>query len=318
MRILISFAIIFMGFFSSQAVAWEWWNRHGLAPLYHLRNDSITDHFYTTSTQQRDLAQSCCGFTYVGVTAWVPVASYYDDVGLWEPVQYSASKFRRFWKGQPQQEHFYTTKHSDASYVLANGWVDEGHEGYLYSSSSFAEGLLPLYRLNKFNPSNSDLVHFYTLSVFERDSLVAQGWGYDGVEGYAYPAPAVAPSKVPGYYFNKVSKEMYVSVPSSAGGGDGFPSADEYMCAGQVEVYINGQFVKKVNDWQFYHILPGTFNSVGCASRYPIPYQFNSNTTYQVRLEFGGARGMFTLSTRNYGYPSTLYPSSRTVSLKVD
>jgi hypothetical protein len=92
---------------------------------------------------------------------------------------------KRFFKGAPQIEHFYTTSAADESDVLANGWVYERVEGYLYPSQKL--GTVPLHRLNRWYPATSDLEHFYTTSDATKNTYLQQGWAYDGIAGYACP-----------------------------------------------------------------------------------------------------------------------------------
>jgi len=143
-------------------------------PLYQTHNPYVTDYFYTISPSERDISIMYSGYTYHGIAAAL------------ESVQVAGTlPFQRFYKGPPQREHFYTSSSAEVSYVLANGWVYESVEGYIYTSQQ--PGTMPFYRLNRWEPSTADLQHFYTINAGERDYLIQQGWGYDGIAGYVCP-----------------------------------------------------------------------------------------------------------------------------------
>jgi acyl-CoA thioesterase I len=145
-----------------------------LTPLYSSNFASLTDNFYTTNPEHHSIALSI-GYTNTGILAYMKKTQVPNT-----------RPFKRFYKGAPQYEHFYTAKTDEANFVLANGWVYEGVEGYIYTIQ--VPGSTPMYRLAYFNSSNSDLVHKYTLNYQEVQQLVAQGWGYDGIQGYVYGA----------------------------------------------------------------------------------------------------------------------------------
>jgi acyl-CoA thioesterase I len=145
-----------------------------LTPLYSSNYASLTDNFYTTNPEDHSIALSI-GYTDTGILAYMKKEQVLNT-----------RPFKRFYKGAPQYEHFYTASTSEANFVLANGWVYERVEGYIYTIR--VPGSTPMYRLAYFNGSNSDLVHKYTLSYPEVQRLVAQGWGYDGIQGYVYEA----------------------------------------------------------------------------------------------------------------------------------
>ncbi len=90
-----------------------------------------------------------------------------------------------FYKGPPETDHFYTTSLTEQRTVLANGWVFERIEGYLYTTQ--VPGSIPLYRVNRFTLATGDRVHKYTTSFLEVTNLVAAGWQLDTTAGYLYP-----------------------------------------------------------------------------------------------------------------------------------
>jgi hypothetical protein len=172
-------------------------------PLYQLYHAGSTDHFYTTKTSDRDFAKSL-GFADQGIAAYV------------EPTQVAGTlPFWRFYSGG-QTDHFYTTSSSEYYYVVANGFTFEGNEGYLYGSA--VAGTVPLYRLSWWNPSNNDLDHYYTTSDSTRASMTSQGWTYDRVAGYVWPASAPPPTQgTPLYrWYSTGSTDHFYSVTNYA------------------------------------------------------------------------------------------------------
>lgn len=145
-----------------------------IVPMYQLYNTSVTDFFYTISPSQKTLAISY-GYVY----QWTPF--YVNTVKI-----NGTANWDRFYKGPPQNEHFYTWTQADADYVFANGWVYEGIEGNVATASG--PGVVPLYRFNRFNPANSDLQHYYTTNYQDSLQPWMTGWGYDGVAGYVWTA----------------------------------------------------------------------------------------------------------------------------------
>lgn len=142
-------------------------------PLYSSNHAGINDNFYTIDPQHHQLAIQTHGYVDTGPVAF-----------LERRQQPNTKAFKRFYKGTPQTDHFYTSSDSEEALVLSLGWVFERVEGYIYTTQ--VPGSKPLYRLNLFNGQSGDLVHKYTLDVNEMQQLQAQGWGYDGVAGYVY------------------------------------------------------------------------------------------------------------------------------------
>jgi hypothetical protein len=90
--------------------------------------------------------------------------------------------------------HFFTTSRVEFDNAIRNGYLDEtaGRTG-LYVSNLPQPGLSPIYRMYNLQTGR----HYYTLSSFERDSLVnivrppavgpdtrTVGWRYEKIEGY--------------------------------------------------------------------------------------------------------------------------------------
>ena len=145
-------------------------------PLYRWYASSTTDHFYTVTSYGK-----ISGFSSQGIAAYLQ-----SGPGP------SALPFRRFYKGAPQTEHFYTTDAAEAAYVVNTlGYVEEGTgEGYLFTTPQ--PGTVPLYRLYWCSPTG-DCDHLYTAWSTEKDQMIALGWGYDGIVGYVGMPPGSPP-----------------------------------------------------------------------------------------------------------------------------
>jgi hypothetical protein len=169
-----------------------------LTPLYSSYNGQYTDNFYTINAQEHAIAQSTYGYSNTGVLAYMEKTQ-----------QPNTRPFKRYFKGAPQLEHFYTAFPDEQNFVSANGYVYEGIEGYIYEIQ--VPGTVPMYRAAKFDGATGDLVHKYTLDAYELQLLTTyDGWGSDGIQGYVYttPNPQVSggiimglrcPSQSPGY-----------------------------------------------------------------------------------------------------------------------
>jgi Repeat of unknown function (DUF5648) len=143
----------------------------GKQPMYRARLAQYTDNFYTVSPSQRDIALGI-GYQNRGIPFSMPS---FSGSG-------SSIAFSRYYKGAPQYEHFYSTNTNDVSYLLANGYVAEGIEGYVFKGAK--PGAVALMRYALFNGANGDLQHYYTITPNDPE---AAGWGYDGVVGYVCP-----------------------------------------------------------------------------------------------------------------------------------
>jgi hypothetical protein len=162
--------------------------RKPLLPLMAVYNDDVHDYLYSTDKTVINAAIADYGYDdLVG-----PLGSF-RTVGFVEGTpQANTAEFKRYWKGAPQTDHFYTTSSTEANGVIKAGWVWEPtySAGYLYTTQ--VPGSVPLYRLNKFT-AQLDGMHYYTSSAAEVASMKAAGFTLDGVAGYVYSAatPAV-------------------------------------------------------------------------------------------------------------------------------
>lgn len=145
-----------------------------LTALYWCYSPGLND--YLLTTKPSEVASVCTlsgGYITSGILGYVEKTQ-----------QPNTLPFKRYWKGLPQTDHSYTTSASEVSYLETNGWIAQGNEGYIYTTS--VPGSVPLYRLSKFNGVTWDLVHKFTTSWSEVNQLVSEGWGYDLIAGYLY------------------------------------------------------------------------------------------------------------------------------------
>lgn len=147
-----------------------------LQRVYSLYHASTTDQLLTLSKAQYDSLPN---------TGWTaqPGEVFY----LERQPQATTLPLRRFSKGAPQREHFYTTSNAEADYVKAQGWIDEGNIGHIYSEQ--VPGAVPLHRLVRWDGGTMDLVHRYTVSTAVVNTLKAQGYTYEKVTGYVSTSP---------------------------------------------------------------------------------------------------------------------------------
>ena len=113
------------------------------------------DHFYTTSSAERDSAVSVNGYRTEGVACYV----------FANPATGTTPLYRLF--HSTSGDHFYTTSSAERdTAVSAHGYAAQGVTGNAFGGQQ--AGTTPLYRL--FNEATHD--HFYTTSSAERDSAV--------------------------------------------------------------------------------------------------------------------------------------------------
>ena len=130
-------------------------------PMYRLYDPNSGEHFYTGSTEERDILVEA-GWNYEGVGFNFPVVG--DPVyRLYDPVT---------------GEHLYTMDQNEINKLLAAGW---NNEGVAFNSAASKE--IPQYRLH--NPNAKRGAYHFTSSEVERDQLIALGWEYQGIGWYS-------------------------------------------------------------------------------------------------------------------------------------
>lgn len=153
-------------------------------PFIRMYNPAINDHFYTSSQDEANVAQSNHGYRIEGTLGYV------------EKTQVSGTKaIIRMWNPRALK-HFYTTDSAEASIAQSAGFVLEGTVGYIQSDTapvtSGDQAFAPpietsskskyLYRMY-----NSLLrKHFYTIDKAEMSSLQNRGYRLEGNLGNLY------------------------------------------------------------------------------------------------------------------------------------
>jgi hypothetical protein len=241
-----------------------------ISPLWRTRNNAITDNFYTTDPYQRDASVSCCGYQYAGVSAYV----------LASPVGISdARALKRFYKGAPTTEHFYTTSDFEADWVLRNGFVYEGTEGALFSQ--FRQGLSALHRLSRFEPGTGDLQHYYTTNAAEIPSYQQQGWTNELVAGYAF---AYQPNYLaPGYHIDHDGR-LVVSAALAQDPAESMFTGS--ACGGKMTVTLDGAQYSIAADAWTRGFVPPSQNTWGCWAKVGPPLAAGSHSLKLVHAGF--------------------------------
>ncbi len=142
--------------------------------LYQLYNQSISEHFYTSSVGQKN-SKIHAGFTDQGV------------VGFLSPRGGTNLKplYQLYVKKQPtapqysSNHHLYTSDKAERNALVKKGYVNQGIVGYV--SKVQASKLFPLYRA--YAPASGDYLYSADLNEFDR---VAKAGGYQsqGIVGY--------------------------------------------------------------------------------------------------------------------------------------
>jgi hypothetical protein len=139
------------------------------APVYHLRNPANGSHLYTTSVDEVNSASTQYNYTeHLGIAFKAAVG---PATGL-SPVHrlYNPQTFAYLWTISDDEKQ---------SAMTSYGYTLEGI-GY-YASTTAGTCLVPIYRLVHMTESK----HYYTASMTEKNSLVAQGWTDEGIKFYA-------------------------------------------------------------------------------------------------------------------------------------
>jgi len=122
-------------------------------------------------------------------------------------------------------DHFYTIDKNEMASAVANGYISEGVEGYIYAGSGVS-GTSPLYRFwNSVAGS-----HFYTTSVTEKDGLLGMPsvWTYEGIEGYIYTVQISGTSPLYRFWNSVDSSHFYTTSVTERDKLLGMPSVWTY------------------------------------------------------------------------------------------
>lgn len=135
--------------------------------MYRLYNPHSGEHFYTSSSQERD---NCV------VNGWI------DEGKGWQAPKEGRNVYRLF--NPNSGDHHYTSDTVERDTLVRLGWV---YEGIGWKSAS-NKSQYPVYRL--YNPNAQTGTHHYTLQRDEVKALVNMGWIEEGIAWYAYDARA--------------------------------------------------------------------------------------------------------------------------------
>lgn len=138
-------------------------------PMYRLYNRWTGEHFYTSSSSERDSLKSV-GWAYEGVGWTAPAAG--------------AKVYRLYNPYVPGGDHHYTLSEAERDILVSAGWLDEG-VGWRSASDSMGNPkpeAKPLYR--QYNPNATTGTHNYTANTEERFNLIYAGWEDEGVAWY--------------------------------------------------------------------------------------------------------------------------------------
>jgi Repeat of unknown function (DUF5648)/Clostridium epsilon toxin ETX/Bacillus mosquitocidal toxin MTX2 len=127
---------------------------------------AIGDHFYTTSTYERDNATNRFGYHWEEIACYVLPAAVGSAVALWRLYNWSTG------------DHFYTVSTAERDAAVKAGYTLEGIAAWTPSQGGSA---VPLFRLK-----NTEGDHFYTDSVNEREAMEKTGYNPEGVACYVY------------------------------------------------------------------------------------------------------------------------------------
>ena len=135
------------------------------ADVHRLYNRYSGEHFYTTSTEERD------DLVTLGWTS--------EDVGWVAPKTGTAPVYRLY--NPYSGDHHYTMSEKEYADLEKLGWIQEGVAFY----SSTDTNAVPV--LRAYNPYATIGTHNFTTSETEQKAIVKLGWKDEGVGWYAQP-----------------------------------------------------------------------------------------------------------------------------------
>jgi hypothetical protein len=138
--------------------------------FFRMYNSGNGDHFYTTSAGERDNAFVAAGYRFEGSAFFIFPNAVPNTIPLF-----------RLYNSQ-NGDHFYTTSEPERrNAILQDGYRSESTAGFVFGTQQPDTG--PVFRL--YNPQTGD--HFYTTSAAERDNAVANdGYNDEGIACFAY------------------------------------------------------------------------------------------------------------------------------------
>ena len=161
-------------------------------PFYRLYNSSIKDHFYTTSSTERDdIANK--GFLYERIEGFVSSTSFTGTVPLYR--YYNSAK----------DVHYYSTNASDST-ISSGGYAFE-NAYYIYPTQQ--EWTSPLYYAS--HATNTD--NFYTTSWYEYQNAI-KSWKFTGNGIIGYVATKIANNRPQGNFAGVGMASGNFSLPS--------------------------------------------------------------------------------------------------------
>ena len=137
-------------------------------PVYRLFNTKTGEHFYTSSSAERE--------RYLKQNSW-------NSEGIaWYAPWYSSEPIYRLANPNNGDEHHYTKSESESSWLQSLGWKFEGIAWY---SDPYKR--VPIYR--HYHPKQRTGNHHYTTSKGESNHIVKyEGWKYEGISFYVSKA----------------------------------------------------------------------------------------------------------------------------------
>ena len=151
--------IVFVGTWCDPILNATW--HYSALDMYRLYNPNSGEHFYTSSSDERDVLIDA-GWNYEGIGWIAPSTSSTPVYRLYNP--YAG-------------EHHYTTSVDERNNLISVGWNDEGIGWYSDDNCS-----IPLYR--QYNPNEYANNHNYTTSQEENNYLISIGWRPEGIGWY--------------------------------------------------------------------------------------------------------------------------------------
>lgn len=109
-------------------------------------------------------------------------------------------------------DHFFTTSVDEYSAAIAGGYEDETlANGAFLISPTPAEGTVPIFRLANPIANIHGGGHYYTISTFEKDFLVGQGWALETSPGFIFATQVTGTSEIFRLYNTTSGKHLFTS-----------------------------------------------------------------------------------------------------------